>query len=124
MAKESYYQGKIIKSIISEGGTALTGIFKTGEADIQASYPMIAEGDIRLFHLVIEVKTPEAYTKLMSGLTEEFGLYKITDDKKLKQHEFLQIHKLNEVRKRRGLALIAHSYEQVVDYVNKEFDVK
>ena len=130
---ESGYQSKIIKGIIADGGTAITGKLKTGEADIQAGYPVEVglhtlafknrpEGYITfktvLLKLTVEVKTPKAYAYLMQGVEEVNGLYVVTNPTKLKEHEELQIHKLNNVRKRGGLALIAHSYEQVKEYIN------
>ena len=123
---ESGYQTKIIKSIIADGGTAITGKLKTGEADIQAGYPfdiMTKQGmsfkpKTLLVKLAIEVKTPKAYAYLMQGVEEVNGLYVVTNSTKLKEHEELQIFKLNNVRKRGGFALIAHSYEQVKEYMD------
>jgi len=123
---ESGYQSKIIKDIIYIGGTAITGKFKTGEADIQAGYPfsiMAKQGmsfrpKTVLVKLAVEVKTPKAYEYLMKGVKEVDGLYVIHDDTKLKEHEHLQIAKLNNVRKRGGFALIAHSFQQVKEYMD------
>ena len=121
---ESGYQSKIINDIINIGGTAITGKLKTGEADIQAGYPILVrtvnyhEPVIRLMKLAVEVKTPKAYEYLMKGIKEVDGLYVIHDDTKLKKHEHLQIFKLNNVRKRGGFALLAHSFQQVKEYMN------
>jgi hypothetical protein len=64
MAKEQYYQGKIIKWFHSIGGTAITGQLPIGEADIQGGFPHHG----RLLNVMVEVKTEEAYNKLMEGL--------------------------------------------------------
>jgi len=123
---ESGYQSKIIKSIINMGGTAITGKLKTGEADIQAGYPMYIEkvigqhSVIILVKLAVEVKTPQAYKYLMQGVREENGLYVVHNPTKLKEHEELQIHKLNNVRKRGGFALLAHSFQQVKEYMDEK----
>ena len=128
---ETGYQTKIIKSIISDGGTAITGIFIAGEADIQAGVPtevLIYVPDTEqhgthipktiLRNITIEVKTPENYDRVMRALEIQDGLYVIVNPVPLKKHEKLQIFKLNNMRKRGGLALVAHSYEQVKDYIN------
>lgn len=124
---ESGYQSKIIKGIIADGGTAITGKLKTGEADIQAGYPMAILREYQgkrvlvptLLNLMIEVKTPKDYERVMKCITEVKGLYVISEGcKGLKDHEPLQIHKINNVRKRGGMALVAHSYEQVEEYIN------
>jgi len=125
--RESGYQSKIIKGIIADGGTAITGTLKTGEADIQAGYPysIMAKQDmsfkpkIILVKLAVEVKTPQDYARVMRGVKEVDGLYEIFNETPLKEHESLQIFKLNNVRKRGGFALIAHSYEQVKEYMNE-----
>jgi len=131
---ESGYQSKIIKDIINIGGTAITGKLKTGEADIQAGYPIevfkrYSKADEHgaytayepysvLVKLAVEVKTPKAYEYLMKGVKEVDGLYVIHDDTKLKEHEHLQITKLNNVRKRGGFAIVAHSFQQVKEYMD------
>ena len=133
---ESGYQSKIIKSIINMGGTAITGKLKTGEADIQAGYPMevfkrYSKADEHgaytayepysvLVKLAVEVKTPQAYKYLMQGVEEVDGLYVVHNPTKLKEHEELQIHKLNNVRKRGGFALLAHSFQQVKEYMDEK----
>jgi len=125
---ESGYQSKIIKAIIADGGTAITGKLKSGEADIQAGYPfalMTKQGmsfkpKTILVKLAVEVKTPKDYDRVMRGVEEVDGLYVITDETPLKDHEPLQIHKLNNVRKRGGFALIAHSYQQVKEYMDEK----
>lgn len=119
MATETYYQSKIIKSMIADGGTAITGKLKTGEADIQGSYPIECNGINRLATLIVEVKTPTNYDRVMSCLEEVDGLYTIISSTKLKPHEPLQIHKLNNVRKRGGIAMLAHSYEQVKERIKE-----
>lgn len=133
---ESGYQSKLINGIIGLGGSAITGVLKTGEADIQAGYPVEVgkhnqamkgrpEGYITfttiLAKLAVEVKTPEDYDRVMSGLVEVDGLYKIVNKARLKKHEPLQVYKLNDLRKRGGLALFAHSLDQVKAYVEEQF---
>lgn len=113
MARESYYQKRIIDWFKSVGGTAITGVFPKGEADIQAGYPWRN----LLLNVMVEVKTEADYARVMSGIIEANGLYEIIDHSKLKEHEPLQIFKLNEVRKKNGLALIAYSVAQVVEYL-------
>ena len=116
MANEGYYQKKIIKWFIASGGTAITGMLPTGEADIQAGFP--CKG--RLLNVMVEVKTPDNYDRVMRGVEEVDGLYEIVNEKALKEHEPLQIYKVNNVRKRGGLALIACCISQVSEYINKE----
>ncbi len=116
MAKEQYYQKKIIKWFHSLGGTAITGVLPIGEADVQAGYPHHG----RLLNVMIEVKTEEAYNYLMEGLNEIDGRYVITDRTKLKEHEPLQVHKINLVRDKGGMAIIAFSVAQVAEYIDKE----
>ena len=118
MAKEAYYQKQIIKWFHSVGGTAITGVFPTGEADIQAGYPY----KDRLLNVMIEVKTEEDYHRVMRGVVEKDGRYFITNSKALKKHEPLQILKLNNVRSRGGLALIAFSVAQVVEYIEENLN--
>lgn len=114
---EQSYQKKIIKWFVSIGGTAITGNLPTGEADVQAGYPFKG----RLLNVMVEVKTEEDYHRVMRGVEEvDGGLYVITDRTPLKDHEPLQIFKLNNVRKRGGLALLAFSVAQVVEYIDKE----
>lgn len=111
---EQDYQTKIMKGIEAIGGWAVNGKYtKDGEADLQTGYPV---NEI-LRYLVIEVKSKEDYFRVMSAITEEGGRYAIRDLKKLKDHEPLQIHKLNEVRNRGGLAVLAYSLKQVNDYI-------
>ena len=118
MARESYYQKRIIDWFKSIGGTAITGTLPTGEADVQAGYPH--EG--RLLNVMVEVKTEEDYHRVMRGVVEKDGRYFITDSKALKKHEPLQILKLNNVRARGGLALIAFSVAQVIEYIEEELN--
>lgn len=113
--KESTYQKKIIDKIKSNGGHAITGVFTTnGEADIQAGISINGF----LIHACIEVKTEGDYYRVMKGLKEEGGIYDIVDVSKLKKHEPLQVMKINDIRKKGGIALFAYSYEQVEDYIN------
>ena len=124
MATETYYQSKIIKSMIADGGTAVTGTLKTGEADIQGGMPMVYFHDGKcdditiLRNIVVEVKTPDNYKRVMRAIKEVDGLYEIVDPVPLKKHEPLQIHKINNVRQRGGLGIIAHSYAQVKEYLD------
>ena len=125
MARESYYQKRIIDWFKSIGGTAITGTLPTGEADIQAGYPYeltMADGSNRQFllNVMVEVKTEEDYHRVMRGVVEKDGRYFITDSKALKKHEPLQILKLNNVRSKGGLALIAFSVAQVIEYIEEE----
>jgi hypothetical protein len=114
--KEQDYQSKIMKNWYAIGGYNVNGNYtKAGEADIQGGYPV--DGILR--YLVVEVKTEKDYHRVMSGLTIEGGLYAIRDVKKLKDHEPLQIHKINEIRKRGGLALVAYNFKQVQMYVKE-----
>ena len=110
--KESSYQKKIINSIIANGGKAFTGHFPKAQADIVA---MLSDGR----YIEIEVKTPENYERVMKCVVEESGLYSLLEGiKGLKPHEPAQIMKLNKTRRLGGLALLAHSYEQVQEYVH------
>ena len=137
---EQGYQSKIIKDIERIGGIAINGNFsKKGTADLICGYPIITEvfslpvdfpeqsivqmkAKTRLLHLHIEVKTPKDYDRVMRSIVEIDGQYEFNEcTKSLKEHEYLQITKLNLVRKKGGLGLIAHSFEQVVDYVKKEW---
>jgi hypothetical protein len=114
--KETNYQKKIMNDIYALGGWSVNGQFtKRGELDLQCGFPV----DTRLLYLAVEVKTPTAYATLMKGLVLENGYYKIVDKKKLKEHEHMQVYKVNQIRKRGGLALFAHSIEQVKEYVNE-----
>ena len=114
---ESKYQSKISKALLKEKGWLVNGIFtKDGESDLQGGFPFKDS----LFYIAIEVKTEKDYYRIMSGVKviKEDGieLYKIVDDKKLKEHESLQIAKINLIRKRNGLGLIAWNYSQVKEY--------
>ncbi len=109
---EGYFQKKIMDNIISIGGHVVNGNYtKTGEADLQCGYPI--EG--KLLHLCVEVKTPKDYDRVMRAIDEN---YNIIDQKPLKKHESIQMAKIRQVRKLGGLALVAHSFEQVKEYVN------
>jgi len=121
MAKEQYYQKRIIDWFIKIGGTAITGTLPTGEADIQAGYPYNIGVKQVLLNVMVEVKTEFDYHRVMRCITEIDGLYVI--DKScgsLKKHETLQIIKLNNVRKKGGMALLAYSVAQVIEYIDKE----
>lgn len=125
---EQGYQSKIIKAIEAIGGVAINGNFTTaGTADLICGYPwtiMTKQGydfkpRVILLHLHIEVKTPFDYDRVFRSIYEEDGYYHFKDDiKSLKKHEYLQITKLNKLRKLGGLGLIAHSFEQVKEYVD------
>ena len=128
MATEASYQSKIMKWIKANGGTAITGILKTGEADIQAGWPVelvLPKGERKtvLLNIAIEVKTEPDYYRVMRGVKEEAGFYKIVDTTPLKKHEVLQITKLNRVRMLGGMALIAFSVEQVNNYIRRNIYV-
>ena len=113
--KEQTYQKKIITDLEKFGGYAVNGIYtKDGEADLQTGYPV--NGILQ--YLVIEVKTKHDYERVMSGIEDENGIYQITNVKKLKPHEPLQIHKINLVRRKGGLGLVAYCFKQVQEYVN------
>ena len=115
MASERQYQTKIIKHIESKGGVAINGAYTvSGEADLQCGYPI----DGYLMHLAVEVKTPDNYDRVMSALKEVDGLYEIIDDAKLKEHEPLQVTKINRNRKRGGLALFAATITHIEDYLD------
>lgn len=115
MMKESSYQNKIMKCLEAIGGKVINGTYsKAGEADIQGGYPVNG----RLHYIAIEVKTKIDYDRVMRGVKVVDGLYVIFDSTSLKKHESLQIHKINEVRKKNGLALIAFEFKQVEEYVD------
>jgi len=122
MAREAYYQKKIINWFISIGGTAITGTLPTGEADVQAGFPWVINERVHLLNVMVEVKTEEDYYRVMRALEEVNGLYVIVDQVPLKKHEALQITKLNNVRKKGGLAVLAFSVVQVRDYISGELD--
>ncbi len=113
---ESSNQSKIIKWFKSIGGTAITGKLPTGESDIQAGYPYRG----RLLNVMVETKDEFNYNRVMRAIKEVDGLYVIVDRTPLKKHEPLQIHKINDVRKKGGLALIAHSVPQVLEYIQED----
>ena len=115
---EQYNQKKIIKWFRDIGGTAITGTLPSGEADIQAGYPFLG----RLINVMVEVKDEPNYHRVMRAVEEVNGLYVIIDKVPLKKHESLQIYKLNNVRKRGGLALFAYSVAQVVEYLDGELN--
>ncbi len=114
--KEAAYQSKIMISLEAIGGKSINGQYsKSGEADIQGGYPI---NDI-LRYIAIEVKTELDYHRVMKCIDVIDGLYVIkTGVKGLKQHEPMQIHKINDVRKKGGLALVAFEFKQVKEYVN------
>ena len=127
--KEQDYQTKIIKGIEAIGGEAINGNFtKAGTADLICGWPYIVDSsekfkgytisEPRLLHLHVEVKTPEDYERVFRSIEEVDGRYVFKEDtSSLKKHETLQITKLNRVRDKGGLGLIAHSFEQVKEYV-------
>jgi len=127
---ESGYQKKIMDKWEEAGGHVVNGIYsKSGEADLQGGFPISIGNEVAeigapvtpimlLVHLVVEVKTEEDYHRVMGCLVEEDGLYRILPGVKgLKDHEPMQIKKINEVRKRGGLGLIAWDFSQVQTYV-------
>ena len=128
---ETGYQAKIMKGWVAIGGHNVNGTYtKNGEADLQGGWPVItyiqvsedgfiaaAHKNIRLLYLVVEVKTEKDYYRVMECIDLVDGYYKINGKKGLKKHEPLQIAKINQVRKKGGLAVIAFSFEQVEQYV-------
>lgn len=117
MATETYYQKKIMDAILKEGGQVVNGRYtKIGEADLQCGYPVNG----RLLYLAVEVKTEKDYYRVMSAIKEVEGEFEIIDRSKLKEHEPMQINKINKVRKRGGLALVAWNIEQVKEYVDEQ----
>lgn len=130
--KEQSYQSKIIKAIESKGGVAINGNFtKAGTADLICGYPVCLDVDGRytmydgeegipvLLHLHIEVKTEVDYHRVFRSIQEVNGRYVFNEDtKSLKKHEFLQITKLNQLRDRGGLGLIAYDIKQVEGYMD------
>ena len=125
---EQGYQSKIIKAIEGIGGVVVNGTYsKAGIADLICGWPTYYEkvvgqhAEIVLIHLHIEVKTEKDYERVMRSVCEEKGgLYHFESvTTSLKKHEFLQITKLNAVRKLGGKALIAWSIQQVEDYMNE-----
>ena len=130
--KEQAYQSKIYKWYFAVGGHCVNGKYtKAGEADLQGSVPIhagirpedsLAENKtitVRtiLVSLLVEVKTKLDYDRVMRGVKEVDNRYIIENLTPLKEHEPLQIHKINEVRAKGGLALIAYSVEQVEQYL-------
>ncbi len=125
--KESDYQKKIIKGIEDIGGIAINGKYtKDGTADLICGYPEVKcfhwgkntkYMPPVLLHLHVEVKTKDSYEALMrNNITEVDGFY--VCDPKFKGREVLQSAKLNDVRRRGGLALFAYNIKQVKEYVN------
>ena len=132
---ESKFQAKIIKAIEAKGGVVVNGTYsKSGIADLICGYPKgvelinvpidfpeqrIVQMKIRtvLLHLHIEVKTKNAYEALMrNNITEVDGYYVCKDG--FVGREVLQSAKLNDVRRRGGLALFAYCIEQVEEYID------
>ena len=120
---ETGYQSKIMKSLIADGGRCVNGQYtKAGEHDLQGGYPFNG----RLYDLTIEVKTEHDYNRVMSALRAymEDGIefYQIIEVKKLKNHEPLQVMKLNQARMKGGLSLFAFDYSQVKEYCERELN--
>ena len=123
---ESKFQAKIIKAIEAKGGVVVNGTYsKSGIADLICGYPkevVSKQGyymnhTIKLLHLHIEVKTKDAYETLMrNNITEVDGYYVCKDG--FVGREVLQSAKLNDVRRRGGLALFAYCIEQVEGYID------
>lgn len=110
---EGKCQTKIAKAIWDEGGWWVNGNYtKAGEADLQCGKKWKG----RLYYLAVEVKDEAGYARVMSGLKEVNGLYEIVNPAKLHKHEFMQVSKVNQVRQRGGLAIIACNYQQVKEY--------
>ena len=134
---ETAYQAKIMKEWTKVGGHNVNGNYtKSGEADLQGGYPVNIGNEVKeigapltpimiLRYLVVEVKTEEDYHRVMKCvklITDHEGdeIYQIVEGcKGLKKHEPLQIHKINRVRKKGGLALVAWNFEQVKQYVEE-----
>ena len=116
---ETGYQSKIIKRIKGIFGVAINGKYtETGTADLICGWPKVIYEEVVLIHLHIEVKTEKDYNRVFKSIYEEDGLYKFKDNiSSLKEHEYLQITKLNEVRKLGGKALIAWDFSQVKEYM-------
>ena len=113
--RESGYQRKLIKAIEAMGGWAVNGNFtKDGEADLQCGFPVNG----RLHYLALEVKSEKEYHRVMKCVDLVKGEYVLNGNKGLKKHEPLQIEKINMVRSRGGLALVAWNINQVKEYVN------
>lgn len=117
---EASYQTKIMRALESMGGKAVNGTYtKVGEADIQGGYPY----DDRLYYIAIEVKTEYDYNRVMGALVEDDnGLFDIINMKALKKHEPMQVHKINEVRKKGGIALFAFNIDQVIRYAEETIE--
>jgi len=129
---ESKFQAKIIKAIEAKGGVVVNGTYsKSGIADLICGYPkdnIWVGGDysprgtidkigVVLLHLHIEVKTKIAYEALMrNNITEVDGYYVCKEG--FVGREVLQSAKLNDVRRRGGLALFAYCIEQVEGYID------
>ena len=125
---EQGYQSKIIKAIESRGGHVINGQYtRAGEADLQIGYPVYPceEDDLDelvLRYLAVEVKTEKDWHRVMKCLNlivaDGVEQYQIRQDVKgLKPHEPLQITKINSVRRKGGLAIIAWSFDQVEQYI-------
>lgn len=126
--RESAFQSKIIKKIESIGGEAINGRYtKAGIADLICGYPVVIGDRELLLHIHIEVKTKADWYRVMQSV-EELNIsltdkpmyrYFIKNKKYLKSHETLQITKLNEVREKNGLAIVAYEFEQVEEYIKR-----
>jgi len=124
--KEQGYQTKIMKAWEAKGGWVVNGNYtKAGEADLQGGWPVYYEKvigqhqEIVLLYLAVEVKTEKDYYRVMKCINEVGGEYIIVHGQTgLKEHEPLQIAKINMVRKRGGLAILAYDIKQVEEYVN------
>jgi len=121
---EQAYQSKIIKAIESRGGHVINGQYtRAGEADLQCGYPVetMLGNCVTLHYLAVEVKTEEDYARVMKcvdiTIVDGVEQLKLNGKKGLKKHEPLQITKINSVRRKGGLALIAWSFEQVEQYI-------
>jgi len=115
--RESVYQSKIIKAFEAIGGWCVNGLLtKKGELDLNGGYPI--EG--RLYYIAVEVKTEKAYNYMMQGIEIKDNRYIIKDFTKLKDQEPMQILKINKIRDRGGLAILAWNFNQIKEYVEND----
>jgi len=116
--KEADYQKKIVDWVENSGGFAVNGKYtKAGIPDLICGVPVFG----KLMFVAIEVKTPENYNRVMRALTIRNGEYLVFDRPKLKEHEVLQVAKINHIRRLGGKALFAYDKHQVSEYVHGHF---
>lgn len=128
--KESAYQSKIIKAIEAIGGEVVNGRYtKVGIADLVCGYPYTIQDTSVLLHLHVEVKTQKDWNRVMQSVDEVYDesvkgyRYFIKNKKYLKDHELLQVTKLNTVRDKGGLAMLAYEFKQVQEYVLRDVNI-